>query len=244
MRADVDAEEREYLSYLDGLWKAYSEGRGKLPPPWVTTPKKPKLAKNALSTVLALYPARPYPTADEEPWLVRALLYDVEEGPPVLTQVNVEHRQNPTTVEVTGNALRRLPIATIRDRANAQLRQRPDYLDALDIFGRVTPAERQRARRAAVAAKKLPLTRGRKGYPEAHYRRIALRAVEIFDPDRKDGGRRDVLNALAEEEKKPYSTVRDWISRARGLGYLVPAKQGRTDFRPGPNLYRNEASDD
>ena len=238
-----DHEERESLAYLDGLWKAYSEGRGKLPPPWVTT-SRPKRGQAALSAILALYPARPYPTAGEEPWLVRAALCDVQEGPPVLTQLSVEHRENPTTVEVTSNALRGLPIARIRDRANAQLRQRDDgYLDAIAIVGRVTSAERQRARRAATAAKKLPLTRGRKGYPDEHYRRIALRAVEIFNPDREDGGRRDVLNALSDQEDKPYSTVRDWISRARELGYLVPAKQGRTDFRPGPNLYRKDSDD-
>ena len=79
--------------------------------------------------------------------------------------------------------------------------------------------------------------RGRKGYPDLHYQRIALKAVELFT-----GGERHVVKALAEEEKRPYQTVRDWVRRARSeeLGFLAPVKQGRSDFRPGPNLYTKE----
>jgi len=58
-----------------------------------------------------------------------------------------------------------------------------------------------------------------------------------------EDGCRSVVATLAEEEKKPYQTVRDWLHRARSkeLGFLAPAtKQGRADFRPGPNLYPKE----
>jgi hypothetical protein len=53
------------------------------------------------------------------------------------------------------------------------------------------------------------------------------------------------VKALEEEECRPYQTIRDWIRRARQpeLGFLEPSKQGQTNFRPGPNLYRKEKED-
>ena len=102
----------------------------------------------------------------------------------------------------------------------------------------VSAAEKRWARRASAAAKK-PLKRGRQGYGDDHSHRIAERSIKLFDK----GRRRDVVKALAGEEKRPEGTIRDWIRKARELGVLEPAsKQGSADFRPGPN-YRNEESD-
>jgi hypothetical protein len=66
-------------------------------------------------------------------------------------------------------------------------------------------------------------------------RRGSCAAVELF----RDGVR-NVTSTLAQEEGRQPQTVRDWIGAARAeeRGFLAPTKQGRTDFRPGPNLYR------
>jgi hypothetical protein len=134
--------------------------------------------------------------------------------------------------------LHRIPVATIRDRAQAWLEPQEAIADVLETGWNIKPEQKRWARRVSAEAKKKPLTRGRKGYPHEHYRRIALRAVELFGE-----GHRDVLARLTDEEGKPYQTVRDWIHRARSLGFLAPTKQGRADFRPGPNLYPKEKED-
>jgi hypothetical protein len=64
-----------------------------------------------------------------------------------------------------------------------------------------------------------------------HYRRIALRYLEILEE------RRDVLVALAQEESVPRETIRDWVRKATELGFLGPGTPGRAEQRPGPNLY-------
>jgi hypothetical protein len=198
----------------------------KLPPPWVIARRfEDEDDPAAVAAVEALHPV------SDEPWLVRGVLRSADQGPLALSWVSVEHLLDPG-VEVTNQVLRRLPLATIRDRANAWLRHHEVGLGALAIVSPVTPAELRWARRAATEAAKAPLRRGRQGYPVDHYRGIALRAVEIFE-----AGRRDVVSALADERGKPYQTVRDWVRRSRELGFLKPVSQGRTDFRPGPNLY-------
>jgi hypothetical protein len=219
-------------SYLRGLWKAHSEKRGKLTPPWIVArqfidPEDEKV----IAAVFAVQPVA------EEPWLIRGVLR-TSEGAPTLARVSVEHFADPA-VEVTSAVLHRIPAATIRDGARAWLRPQAMHADVFEKTGwNVTAAQKRWARRVSAEARKKPLTRGRKGYPREHYQRIALRAVELFAD-----GHRDVLAQLAAEERKPYSTVRDWIYRARSpaLRFLEPTKQGRADFRPGPNLYRRDA---
>jgi hypothetical protein len=76
------------------------------------------------------------------------------------------------------------------------------------------------------------LKRGREGYPADHYRKIALRALQL----QAEHGARGVRQRLAEAEGRPPETVRDWIKRARQLGYLAPATPGRAGYVPGPNL--------
>jgi hypothetical protein len=200
------------------------------PPPWVIARRFADTSDDAvIASVFALH------VADEEPWLVRGVLRLTAEGGLVLRRVSVEHLTD-EKAEVTAKAVR-VPLAAIRDRARFYLRQSTgdSALAALEVIRPLTSAERRRARRVASAAAVEPLRRGRKGYPESHYQRIALRAVELFE-----SGRRDVLRALEQQEGRPYQTVRDWVGRARALGFLEPVTQGRTDFHPGPNLYRKE----
>jgi hypothetical protein len=85
---------------------------------------------------------------------------------------------------------------------------------------------------------------GRRAKPTEHYRRIALRYLELLKQ-----GQRHVLKALAAEESEregravPRETVRDWVRKATKLGYLTPGIQGRASARPGPELYRKEKGD-
>jgi hypothetical protein len=227
---------RKERSYLRGLFTAYEQGRGKMPPPWIIASRfKDREDEKILAAVVALHPVRPSKSASqEEPWLIRAVLRAAVDSPLTLTRLSVEHFFRPD-VEVTGHVLHLIPVAEIRNRAQAWLRAKEITLSAFAEAGeKVSAADRRWARMVAAEAGKLPLNRGRKGYPADHYRRIALRAIDLFNVER----RRDVLKALASEEERPYQTIREWIRQARDRGLLAPSKQGRTDFRPGPNLYR------
>jgi hypothetical protein len=215
--------------HFQGLFKAYSKGRGRIPPPWVVAKAfKDKNDKAVIAAVVAAHPV------NGELWLIRGVLRHTEEGPPVLVRLSVEHFEDPGA-EVTGKLLHLIPVAKVRDGALAWLSTKETSASALEAAGLgVSAAERRWARRVSAAAKK-PLKRGREGYGDDHYRRIAQRTIELFD----EGRRRDVVKALAAEEKRPEGTIRDWIRKARDLGFLEPAsKQGRADFRPGPNYRR------
>jgi hypothetical protein len=157
------------------------------------------------------------------------------EGLLIVSRLTVEHW--PPDREVTGAVVRALPIATMRDLAVAKL----PAVAAGRRFARdigdewISEPEAELAERAAAeAAKPRP---GRPGNPEAHYERIAIRYLELID-----GGRRDVLKALTEEESAqngrvvPRETVRDWVRRATALGFLAPGTPGRAEPRPGPRL--------
>jgi hypothetical protein len=215
--------------HFRGLWKAYSEGRGKLEPPWVVAVRfKDRDDKSVIAAVIAVHPV------SGEPWLVRGVLRTTDAAP-ALTRVSVEHLTD-SAVEVTSAVLHRIPAATVRDGARAWLLPQEVIADVPETGWNITPEQKRWARRVSAEAKKKPLTRGRKGYPREHYQDLANRAVKL-----QAEGHRDVVARLAAEEDKPYQTVRDQIYRARELGFLQPAtKQGRADFRPGPNLYPKE----
>lgn len=147
----------------------------------------------------------------------------------------------PVDAEVTGTVLRRLPLARIRDIARRDIGTSAAVVALLGVIDYVTPEEIEWAQVAAREAAKVPLRRGRKGYPRDHYRRVALRAVALADT------RRDVVEALREEEAKrlgryvAHDTVKRQLARARHeFGFLAPTTKGRANFTPGPNLYRKE----
>jgi hypothetical protein len=205
---------------FNGRLRAYARGSKRVePPPWVIA----EPAKRALAGIVAVH------IIDGEPWLIRGKLQSAEAGPPILTRLSVEHYD--TDVEVTGHVLRGLPAGEIRRKALEWLRPQ---LTIKTVLG-ATPAQKRWAKRVTEQAKRAPLKRGRQGYPDNHYRRIAIRCVELHN-----AGTHNVTGTLALELGKPYQTVRDWIRTARQRGFLMPGRQGATDFRPGPNLYRKE----
>lgn len=137
--------------------------------------------------------------------------------------------------------------SAILGRAQALLLDEPEWLDVLEHFDLVVPTseEKQRARALAEAAAGLTLRRGRTGYPDDHYRRIALRYLDL----QREGIGRGINKRIAELETKHLGrhvareTARDWISGATKRGFLAPGKQGRAGREPGPNLYRPNEQD-
>lgn len=99
-------------------------------------------------------------------------------------------------------------------------------------------------RRGARLAQTKP-RRGRIGYEDTHFRRVALDYLQMYA---KTGGR-GINGRLAAmySEKHPETwkglapeTVRDWVATARRKGYLTKAVPGRGGAEPGPNLFPRE----
>lgn len=183
---------------------------------------------------------------DDQPWLVRGHLDPTESGF-VLSQLCVERfvftdtgygaRLESGEEDVTGRVLRGLHPNKIRERAFLRLQQKGIAHQVMERAGwDFSPKEFDQVRRLAEAARELPLNRGRKGYPADHYRRIALAYID----EARAHGSRGVLARLASAESVSRPTIRDWVKRARELGFLAPTKQGRAEATPGPNLNRKE----
>jgi len=130
--------------------------------------------------------------------------------------------------------------AKILAKVRARLLGDPELMDLARRFGlvTVTAEEREAAQRLAEAAAVLPRKRrgGRQRYPDDHYRRVALRYLDL----QEHGVQRGILVRLAEIEGVPRDTVRDWVHGATKRGFLTPGKQGRAGRDAGPNLYRKE----
>jgi len=86
---------------------------------------------------------------------------------------------------------------------------------------------------AALAEESKP-ARGRRGYPDDHYERIARRYLQLVNDERVTRG---VLARIADEEGRPVETVRTWIYQARQRDFLTRRGEvGRAGALPGPRL--------
>lgn len=207
-------------------------------PPWVLVPN-PADGDQESVRVFAVQPIKPATNANEEQWLIWCSLHLPPGGSPALRQVGIQHLWS--DLEVTGTVIRGVSLAGIRKKALSLIRKRPVLLNLLVEAEWEIPADRlARARHLAERATDLPLKRGRAGYPDDHYRWVAFRCIHL------QGATRRVLAGLVEEgsarydRRVSYEAARDWVSGARARGFLAPTKQGRTDFRPGPNLVPHE----
>ncbi len=78
---------------------------------------------------------------------------------------------------------------------------------------------------------------GRGGYPTDVYEWVALEYLALLR-----AGSRSVLAELARRASKRFgrpvsiSTARDWVHRARELGFLTTGRWGRAQAEPGPRL--------
>ena len=173
---------------------------------------------------------------DDVPWLVRGLLASDASDAPVVRRLALEpwDQDGP---EVSSDVTHRLRVALLRDRALDSLRREPESLQVAERFGmKVTAKDRHTA--VDLAAKATGQTR--KGRPPLfgpeHYADLARECIALYRQ-----GHRGIRATIAKERNVSEATVRDWVRRARELGYLAESKHGKADYRPGPNLTSAEA---
>jgi hypothetical protein len=179
---------------------------------------------------------------DGEPWLVKGDLASVD-GVALTQALTIWRWRGGSGSEVTGTVLRSVRVALIRDRALQGLRRADVAVDSYrTLLGLSALDEREREliRRAAASARREGLKRGRTGYPDDHYRGVALRYLELVDEGYGRQPGKGIRSRLARDYDRPPETVRDWIRRARELGFLEGGGPGRLDVRPGPNLRPRE----
>jgi hypothetical protein len=108
------------------------------------------------------------------------------------------------------------------------------YVDVGGSWGHRQDQEAARNTLLGEAAGRSEPKRGRTGYPDTHYRRIARRYLELVNG--QPPVTRGVLQVLAAEEERPVETVRTWIHQARQRRFLSPGERGRAGGMPGPLL--------
>lgn len=125
------------------------------------------------------------------------------------------------TTGITSKVLRGIRVGDILSRARAQREQ----------GGKISPVWAAALRETKAVA----LKRGAGGYPDAHYRRIALAYLALRDTGMTNG----ITSALAKQEDRPEATIRDWLRTAEQKELLTPARRGHGGTRgPGPTLTR------
>ena len=138
--------------------------------------------------------------------------------------------------DVTGAVLRRIRVADIRDSALYYLRfigPDPVVVCSEGARPRRVYPDADQPRYAALIRDPSQQRRGRPGLPESHYRAVAVAYLELYE----SGVTHGILAELGRRFAAPHQTVRDWVARARSLGYLTPGKPGRSGATPGPRLY-------
>jgi hypothetical protein len=70
-------------------------------------------------------------------------------------------------------------------------------------------------------------------YPENHYRDVALAYLDLL----AQGQARKIIVELAHKLGVSRNTARNWVYRARQLGYLAKGTQGRAGAAAGPRLH-------
>jgi hypothetical protein len=183
---------------------------------------------------------------DDRCWLIRGeLVPDLKSGLLRLARVTVEPLGHDG--EVSGSVLRGLQVARIRDRAIQKVRAmgtRPIHFgssfDSEPDFPFETPIFA-----AHIDAEVAPRKKGRKGLGDAHYRKIAMLYLEIYNQGVTKGILKAIAARLDEEHadagtvtrpKTSPATVRDWVNRARELEFLSEGKSGRAGAAPGSRL--------
>jgi hypothetical protein len=118
--------------------------------------------------------------------------------------------------------LRAIPIAALKQRLRG----------LAESVGQMTPTYNP----ARYAPRPRP---GRPGYPDEHYRFIAIRYITLA----REGRSRGIRGLLAAEMSGRLgvhiaeNTIGEWLHRARELGFLAPGQRGKVVSEPGPRLY-------
>ena len=173
-------------------------------------------------------------------WIASGYLSRSVTGDLTVEELTLEP-EHPGQGEVTPALLRAVSLALIVARAQAALRSAPESVELADELG-ISQAS-DVARREAERAAKIALSVGRKkggrpSYPDSHYEWLARQYLALYDAGVGRGIRNQLAHLASERLGRPIptNTIRDWIRRARELGFLEGATQGRAGARPGPNL--------
>ncbi len=132
---------------------------------------------------------------------------------------------------IGSDLLRTLPMSQFLAVARAQLAASRPGLTTADP--RTVAQLRRRLER--MREKETP-PRGRRGYADSHYRRIALLYLDEYN---RPGPKRGLLERLAEIEGRPVGTISTWVNTARNKGFLTDGQPGRAGAEAGPNLYED-----
>lgn len=157
----------------------------------------------------------------------------------------------PAGHEVNSAALRELALGELLAEVRRYLAPGPRvYVDVADpnvISGDVTPEAKALMRRLAAAAQQVP-QRGRSGYSDDFYRRVAVAYLNFLAAT--PPVTRGILAAIADlaiEQQwfddgrpVPTETVRSWVLQARKRGFLSGGEKGRAGAQPGPRLYDDD----
>ena len=159
---------------------------------------------------------------------------DVVEGHAVVKGLQLEPASKTPPGGITSSTMRAIPIGRFQSEVRANLMKIPDWFargelpDGTPLFDEEI---RQRMKAAADAVRSSDLRRGRPSLPDEHFENVAHMYLE---QQRK--GTRRILLRLGEALGVERDTARDWVHRARVLGFLTPGQPGRGGAEPGPRL--------
>ena len=226
------------LDALQTIADNFASPVGAPPQPWVHAREHidPSDAATFASVTAGLELAMSRRNSTLGQWLIRGILRDdPSSGLAALAAVTVEPWPvgDRPPAELTGYVLQRIPLATIREKALAELRARPTIKREILLPAGWPIDDNELARDDQVAEiagrVAAPRHRGRPGPSDHEYRHLAIRRLAL-------GGTRGVLDTLAAEFGVPRKTIRTRLTRARVLGFLRGGTRGRA-YEPGPNLY-------
>ncbi len=134
---------------------------------------------------------------------------------------------------ITSEVLRALPIEHLIHQIVVHLQPHPDWQQRLtEKHGQQTPIDHRQLIADAVARVNARPEGRARAYPEHHYHDVALLYLNLLET----GHGRNVLVQLADLLGISHQTARNWVHRARQLGYLTPGTQGRAGALPGTQL--------
>ncbi len=126
----------------------------------------------------------------------------------------------------TSSDLRRFPWKRWLTVADAAMRGLDDRADPAtsDHLSAVLLAVARNERKIPKAPSPIKIERrpGRKGHPDAHYRRVAERYQQLYS-----SGVHNPTTTISKEYGQSRDTAADWVRGARDRGYLPPARKGR-----------------
>lgn len=140
--------------------------------------------------------------------------------------------------EVTGQVLRSINVAGIRDEAAGLLvwlGDEPEIRFSADPSAplRVFPDADRPVRKKLVAAARPKSRRGRPSLSEEKVCEAALVYLSLYN----EGITRGLMQRVADQLGVARQTAADRVALARKLDFLTPAQKGRAGARPGPRLF-------